>query len=529
MFKYKTLRNFAKDESAVGTIMALFWFIVCAGIVGLSVDATNAWRQKERLQLTADVASHAGILVVLAGGSEADVRLATRNSVLSNMPNAGFGRVINADLKDIVLSDYDDSSTTLAAPSTVEDIDAVTVQLHRDNVVENPVGTYLLQFVGFPSWQVTRHGTTVLLDFGNCPHYEGIWAHGYINSNDDNLFGPEFCVHSQDAVQLPQDTTWEDGSFLGMPSLKKCLDDGKCDDTANTGVEAAMHEINLQLPTFDDIIMETYDDMIAQEPDADGNLLLNERQAAFWERTPDNPDDPEPWKPDTEEWKAQLRPVWTDLFPALPGPDDPGYEEPRVGTVVTMTVAEFEAIDHPPAGLTYDVRCNPNGNGINTYLDMYPTADGDPVRDIAVLTNCSVDFQDNSDWRGVMVVSTRERSNATLRASASAHLGDPNGTCGQSDQSFIFARSDMNVAAEFAASNVVFISAGDVSIASGTSGEVDHHGMTVYADGNVKLTTNHNYYACGYRPPEIIIGIPNFKYIKQVMPMNETDRIAEVN
>jgi hypothetical protein len=73
------------------------------------------------------------------------------------------------------------------------------------------------------------------------------------------------------------------------------------------------------------------------------------------------------------------------------------------------------------------------------------------------------------------------------------------------------------------------MSGGDVTIASGTSGEVDHYGMTVYADGNVKLTTNHNYYACGIRPPEIIIGIPNFEYIKQVMPTNEADRIAEFN
>jgi hypothetical protein len=496
--------------------MALFWFIVCAGIVGLSVDTANAWRQKERLQLTADVASHAGILVVLAGGSEADVRLATRNSVLSNMPNAGFGRVINADLKDIVLSEYDNSNDRVAAPTTVEDIDAVTVQLHRDDVVDNPVGTYLLQFVGFPSWQVTSYGTTVLIDFENCPNYEGIWAHGYINSNDDNLFGPEFCVHSQDQVQLPQDTTWEDGSYLGMPSLKKCLDDGKCDDTANFGVEDAMHEINLQMPSFDDIILEAYSDMIAQDTDSDGNLLLNDRQEAFWDSK----------GLDTDELAA----AWDDLFgTTTPGPGEPSYVPPELGTVVELTVAEFEAIDNPPSGLTYNVRCNPNGNGVNTYLDMLPTASGAAVDDLVVLTNCSVDFHDDSDWRGVMVVSTRERANATLRASAGAIVGDPNKTCDPTLQSYIFARSDMNVAAEFAASNTIFMSGGDVTIASGTSGEVDHYGMTVYADGNVKLTTNHNYYACGIRPPEIIIGIPNFEYIKQVMPTNEADRIAEFN
>lgn len=516
MFKYRTLKNFVKDESAVGTVMALFWFIVCAGIVGLSVDTANAWRQKERLQLTADVASHAGILEVLAGSSVADVRLASRNSVLSNMPNAGFGRVINEDLKDIVLSEYDRVNDTISAPPTTDDIDTVTVQLHRDNAVNNPVGTYLLKFAGFPSWQVQSYGTTVVLEFGNCPHYEGIWAHGYINSNDDNLFGPEFCVHSQDAVQLPQDTTWEDGSYLGMPSLKKCLDDGKCDNTANAGVEEAMHEINLQMPTFDDIILEAYADMSAQQLDVDGNLLLNDRQTAFWDGK--------------GLGETELTASWDALFgTTAPGPGEAGYVAPDIGTLVELTVAEFEAIDHPPAGLTYKVNCHPNGNGINTYLDMLPTASGDPVRDIAIVTNCSVDFADNSDWRGAMVVSIRERSNATLRASASAHVGDPNDTCKQDDQTFLFARSDMQVAAEFASSNTVFMTGGDITIASGTSGEVDHYGMTAYADGNVKLTTNHNYYACGYRPDDVIIGIPEFTYIKQVVPTNEAERIAEEN
>ena len=528
MFKHRTLTDFIKDESAVGTVMALFWFIVCAGIVGLSVDTSNAWRQKERLQLTADVASHAGLLVILAGGSADDARLAARNSVLSNMPNAGFGRVINEDIKDIILSDFDRANVTVSDPATVEDIDAVTVQLHRDDAVENPVGTYLLQFVGFTSWEVKRSGTTVVVDYEKCPKNEGVWAHGKISSNDDNYFGAEFCVHSQDEVQLPQDTIWESGSFMGMPSLKKCIDDGKCDDTANPGIEDAMNEINLQLPSFDELIMDTYNDMLEQTYE-DGELVLNERQQAFWDRTPEVAKET-PWKPDPTEWSEQLTPVWDDLFgTTVPGPGEPGYVEPAVGTVVPMTADQFRAMDRPPAGLTYDVTCNPNGSGVNTILQMLPTSSGLPVRDIALLTNCSISFENNSDWRGVMVISTRVQANPTLSASAEASVADPNGTCGLADWSYVFARSNMQVAAEFAASNTVFMSGGDVQIASGTSGEVTHNGMTVFADGSVNLTTDHNFNACGYALNDIILGLPDFTYIKQVVPTNEQQRIAEVN
>jgi hypothetical protein len=256
------------------------------------------------------------------------------------------------------------------------------------------------------------------------------------------------------------------------------------------------------MPTFDDVIMSTYSNMLSS--------TANTQKTAFWDGK--------------SLGTTELGINWDLLYgTTLPGPGEAGYVPPNIGDVVNLTVDEFESMDHPPAGLTYNVTCNPNGNGVNTHLNMYPTASGDPVRDLAVMTNCSVDFEDNSDWRGAMIVSVRERSNATLTATASAHVGDPTNSCNQADQSYIFSRSDMQVAAEFASSNVTYVIGGDVQIASGTSGEVDHYGMSIYGDRTVNLTTNHNYYACGYPLDLDIIGLQdNFKYIKQVLPANET-------
>ncbi len=562
MFTYKTLKDFAKDESAVGTIMALFWFIVCAGIVGLSVDTANAWRQKERLQLTADVASHAAIVEILNGGSLADARLAARNYVLANMPNAGYGRVINEDLKDIILSDYDDGAKTVSAPVTTADVNAVTVQLHRDDIVDNPVGTYLLRIIGFPSWQVKRSGTTVINIFQECPLYEGIWAHDNIKSSNDNYFGNKYCVHSQDFVDIPQRNTFEsganstdpeEGSYLGMPSLLDCKT--KCVDSANPGSEDAAHEINLLLPDFGDIVQNTRDSMLSSSD--------NDLKTEFWSGK------------ELETDIAKLQPL-IDIG-AIPDPNDPIYdpnnplytEDPLYnpnspvfdptspsynsnanlktvpvwpvtkGYVVEIDQADFEDLIEPPMGLTYHVGCTGSG-GPASIVDMLPVTNTTGgvttyghVQDVAMITDtCRVNFTDNSDWRGSMVLTTvvPSGSSPTLSASAGASAGDPTKTCIQPDHTYLLTLYDMNVAAKFASSNTTFMTGGDFAFAAGSSSteKIEHWGMTVYADGTVDLTAQHDFHACGYAGNKFL-GIDNFRYIKQVIPMNEKDRIAEVN
>ena len=131
-----------------------------------------------------------------------------------------------------------------------------------------------------------------------------------------------------------------------------------------------------------------------------------------------------------------------------------------------------------------------------------------------------------------MIISTRTRSNATLTASSGATIGSqatlPSDRCGMDDHVFVMARSDMSVAASFLASNVTVVTAGDVQIASGTSSGIDFHGMSLFADGNVQLTSQHRFYSCGYGGGSVL-GADDLKYIKQVMPLNEAARIAAVN
>ncbi len=555
------------SEDGVGTVMALFWFILCAGIVGLSVDASNAWRHKERLQLSADIAAHAGALRILEGDSDAQVRAAAKTMALGNMPAVDFGRVINQDVKDIILSQYDFAANTLAAPGAVN---AITVQLHRNNTVGNPVGTYLLKFAGFPDFQVKRAGTSVVADFGLCPNYEGIWAHGEITLPNQNYIYKDYCVHSQEKIWMPQRNNWEVGSYLGMPNLADC--GNKCYDSENPGSEAAKNEINLIMPKFADIIADVEADMLKVTPNA--------TKADFWDGK-------------TVQVSATLDGMVTaDL------------SDPSIGTVVNLSSTQFESLfasevpgymangtgqnpdywvdavpaQTPPTGYTYNVTCSGGGQSTIDLLspthpvdvELYgddPLTDGVVeddfllsttsedhsvvVRDIALITNCSVDFVDNSDWRGVMVLTNKIPTgngvgNAVFQASASASVGSLDDSCTEADHSYLYAYSRMHVAAKFGANSVTIMTGGDMHFSSGAnSGEklppklsdpnifesdndIVHNGMTIYSDGDVDLTTKHDYKACGYNPNDVL-GATGYKYIRQVVPSNETARIAEVN
>ena len=48
------------DGIGNGLGYALILLMVCTGLMGVAVDFTNAWRHREMLKSTADVAAHAG-------------------------------------------------------------------------------------------------------------------------------------------------------------------------------------------------------------------------------------------------------------------------------------------------------------------------------------------------------------------------------------------------------------------------------------------------------------------------------------
>ena len=61
--------RFAREARGAGTVFSLSLLLVAAMFGGLVVDVGNAWRYRELLKTTADVAAHAGAVVLAQGGT----------------------------------------------------------------------------------------------------------------------------------------------------------------------------------------------------------------------------------------------------------------------------------------------------------------------------------------------------------------------------------------------------------------------------------------------------------------------------
>ena len=85
---------FWRDQAGSGTVFSLGLLFLAALFGGLAVDVGNAWRYNELLKTTADVAAHAGAVVLSQGGSPQAARQAALAALDLNMPEARYGRIL---------------------------------------------------------------------------------------------------------------------------------------------------------------------------------------------------------------------------------------------------------------------------------------------------------------------------------------------------------------------------------------------------------------------------------------------------
>lgn len=228
--------RFSSDESGGITAFSLFGFMTCCIVAGVAIDITNLYRQKEHLTLAADAAAFAGVVAVAQQKSSADIQVAILAAVEKNIPMDTFGKVTNV-ANDVQLVRFDPTTKKLVAGTP----NAVKVTLRRDDSVNNPVKTSLLQLVGVKDFKLEVSSVAFYGQPGRCISSDGIYGKGQVTLTSGNWIGPSYCVHSQTAVWLPQQNDFATGSGVSMPSLVSCK--GKCVDSANPGIEAAKFEM----------------------------------------------------------------------------------------------------------------------------------------------------------------------------------------------------------------------------------------------------------------------------------------------
>ncbi|SFP16564.1 pilus assembly protein TadG-related protein [Tranquillimonas alkanivorans] len=473
----------AEDGS---TPFSLLWLALLILVAGIAVDVTNAYRNLQLMRDTADAASHAGVVAIANDATDAAVVEQVRATVERNMPAAVYGALFQDPVQDIRLANYDPATGAL---SDFGERNAVTVSLHRTRALGNPVGTFLLRIAALvdpntrlDAWEVRADSTTAFTDTQRCASHNYLYAAGEIDLTSSNAFGSRYCVHAQDEIWMSQQNSFGSDAGLSMPDLANC--GTKCSDAANPGSEAAAHESNLLLDSVDSQIGTTLADFLSNGP----------LHAAFFADKPISGD-------------------LSVLGPAI----DPATATP--GQVVQLSRSEFEALPEVPGGLVYDVFC---GNG-NKGLSISQPATGS-FSDVAIITDCGLEFSGTTDITSSLFLSTKVSSNASLTAKQGARIGSSTATCQPDAVSFVMAKGSMHAPADFFGSNVAVMLGGDVNLAATSSSTtLNHVGLSLIADGDMHIAASHTFTSCALPPGGLT---PRLRVIRHVAPTSGSYTLA---
>ena len=230
------LNAFRREADGAITALNLFFIMVVALFAGIAIDMANAISARTQLQATADAAAHAAL--VHREWHEPDEAKALAVAIaMGNMPTDAFGNVLTTE--DIVFGDFDRANKTFTPDETSRD--AVLVRAERAAAKENPVGTFLLQFIGLWNWDVQ---TVAMFEtyYPTCL-MEGFVAEGVVDIQSNNSYFNGFCIHSNAYVTINNNNYFEPGTVVSMPDSNdlEVKTTGNEEDK-NEGLQEALRE-----------------------------------------------------------------------------------------------------------------------------------------------------------------------------------------------------------------------------------------------------------------------------------------------
>ncbi|WP_164871842.1 TadE/TadG family type IV pilus assembly protein [Solirhodobacter olei] len=208
--RWGSLRAFWADESGVLTVLGLFIFLITLMISGYAVDYWNAVRARTHLQVNSDATAHAALVSREFGTADTAIADAM-NVAYANMPKAQYGDIVDAS--DITFGDWNATTRTFTADPNSRT--AVEVRMHRTSARGNPVGTFLYKLVGINSWNIS---TKSIFDtyYRSCTS-EGFVAENTIDLQSNNVYKKGFCIHSNNAISINSNNSFETGVQVTMP------------------------------------------------------------------------------------------------------------------------------------------------------------------------------------------------------------------------------------------------------------------------------------------------------------------------
>ena len=500
LFLLRDGTEFLRDQRGTVSVLNLTWFAIIGAGAGFAIDVSNARQSKEHLTVSAEAASHAGLVALVQGGTEAEVRSAALEYVQKNIPTTKFGTVVANPTTDIRLLNWDPDTGHFSPRGTPN---AVEVTLHRNDSTNNAVATFLLDMIGFEKWQFSSAAATVNAPMSRCSNTEGLFALGELNVQSYNDIGAGVCLYTADYVQIGDFNYFETGASLLMPDLTQCTN---CvDDALNPGIVVASSETTYLSGELSDIIDVTQLSFLGSGPSQIKDEFFATKQLA------------------------------SDLSPLV----DLGIDALvlNLGDRVSLSAEQFAALTEVPKGLTYDVTCAAETNdtdgddnagfldeGLAGILDevddilnegeltTITTLDfsAAPITDVAIITNCALDFSSGSEILGSTLLTTHADG---VGDSAGAQIGASDASCSPQDRLTILSNNDIALQATALANNVTLIANGAINMVTGGTGVSDHYGIAMYSASDLVLTNNHGYYSCDAPKDD---NLPQMEVIRQV-------------
>ncbi len=473
-------------ESGAGTVFSLSVLMVAALLGGLAIDVSNAWRYNELLKTTADVAAHAGAVVLAEGGTDAAARLAAQDAVAINMPETRYGKVLAEPETDVRTAHYDARTNSFAGDG---DPNAVIVRVQRSAATRNQVPTLLLRLAGRAGWDIARESIVALVPTRRCKPTDGLYARGVLRPGAGAHVGADYCLHSQEKVVPDQGSFFDRNAGLSMPDLARC--GLNCTDRVTEGAEAAGFEANL--------IREDLPGMVQ----AIADQFLNPRV-----------------KGPAESAFFASRPLDADLS-AL---DEVGVDISKLATgqVIDISLQAFSRMRALPGGLIYKVTCSAAAaraeQGLSPeVLTLRAGNSGLVFHNLALITNCALEIDPTARIDGAMILTTRGSGGYDVTAAAGAMIGHPGGGCGADVRSTILATGSILLSAGVLGPDVGLVSGGDITVGQPPTGVAPVFAMTgvgMHAAGTIDIEAPHAYASCGSGDDPFLPQLQVIRYLE---------------
>jgi len=385
------------------------------------------------------VAAHAGALELGTVGNaqiEAAVIVSANEYAAKNMNVARYGDVL---VDNDIQTGYWNSATRIFTELTAGDVsppNAVRVTTRQDGVNSSKVGTFFLRFVGFDAFTVAT-SATVERFVSKCEK-DGLFAMGAVNMSTQETFLDDFCVHGEGGVKVAQQNFFELGTVVSMANLDDCgPSSGSCTNGANPGIEEALRQYSM---TFGKIARIPTGIQELQDPN------------------------------------SKLMPKYI------------------TSTVVNTIVnpRSFDVATDLVAGAVNIITCNRAGGRLSLGSSSDP---GFLISNMVIVgKGCKFTFDDSVSVEDT-IIATDATGNGTFAVSSGVTLGRNDG-CTQGGEVVLISAGNVNFSAKLSMYDVEMIVAGNVGMASNANNMGINEGTSIWAGGDIKVTTKHTFSGC---------------------------------